>query len=96
METRPLGFQVFFILLERTLQVGFEPTTRWLTAICSTPELLKRYRLKAPLGPLFFREGGTRKNLSKACFYFNGMMKIDSPHIGHVYSQRTLVSRVYT
>jgi hypothetical protein len=27
---------------KKTPQVGIEPTTRWLTAICSTPELLEK------------------------------------------------------
>ncbi len=32
--------------LTSTLQAGFEPATRWLTAICSTTELLKIFLSK--------------------------------------------------
>ena len=37
----PIIFQKF--LLKPSPQVGIEPTTRWLTAICSTSELLEIY-----------------------------------------------------
>lgn len=33
---------ISIVKIKKTLQAGFEPTSKWLTATCSTTELLKK------------------------------------------------------